>query len=63
MRAWDFSFSNDARVMIDGEVAESDVCGLGGAWETRLKAGFSVIGVKVGLVFGTMRKRGRVWAS
>jgi len=37
--------------------------GEGGAWETRLKCGFTVIGVKVGLVFGIMRKSGRVWAS
>jgi len=37
--------------------------GDGGAWETRLKGGFIVIGVKAGLVFGIMRKSGRVWAS
>jgi len=37
--------------------------GVDEAWEIRLKGGFTVIGVKAGLVLGTMRKRGRVWAS
>ena len=73
MSACVFNFSNAALVILDevgvlelfplGALCMLDGNGDGGAWETRLKGGFTVVGVKVGLVFGTMRKRGRVWAS
>jgi len=68
-----FSFSKVAFVIVD-DVGVLEMLPLealcvldgsddGGAWVTKLKGGFTVIGVKVGLVFGIMRKSGRVWAS
>ena len=67
------SFSNAAPVLVD-EVGgldrlpldalwALDASGERGASEIRLKGGFTIIGVKAGLVFGIMRKSGRVWAT
>ena len=68
-----FSFPNAALVIVDeigvlelfplDALCVLDGSGEGGAWEIRLKGGFTVIGVKAGFVFGIMRKSGRVWAS
>ena len=68
-----FNFSKAALVILDeigvlellplDTLCVLDGSGEGVAWETRLKGGFTVIGVKAGFVFGIMRKSGRVWAS
>ena len=73
MSACVVSFPNAALVIVDEigvleplpleGLCVLDGSGEGSAWVTKFKEGFTVIGAKVGLVFGTMRKRGRVWAS